>query len=64
MSTPPVNVRLDPINDSGQLYRPTVTRSVHAHSGERFAAWLVIVMTFAAAGLALYDLYLLLSGLG
>lgn len=30
---------------------------------ERFTAWLVIVLLLASAGLALYDLYLLISGL-
>jgi hypothetical protein len=32
-------------------------------SGERIVAWLVIALLFACAGLALYDAYLLLSGL-
>ena len=31
--------------------------------GERLAAWLVIALLFMCAGLALYDAYLLLSGL-
>jgi hypothetical protein len=67
MSTPPikpVGVRWTPSNDSGQPYRPAMTHSFNAQSGERFVAWLVIVMLFAVAGLSLFDLYLLLSALG
>lgn len=32
-------------------------------SGERFTAWTVITLVFASGGLALFDLYLLLSSL-
>ena len=31
-------------------------------SGERITAWIVITLVFASGGLALFDLYLLLSG--
>lgn len=67
MSTPPikpVSVRWTPANDLGQPHRTTMPHSFNAQSGERFVAWLVIVMLLAGAGLSLFDLYLLLSGLG
>jgi hypothetical protein len=32
-------------------------------SGERITAWMVITLVFVCGGLALFDLYLLLSGL-
>jgi hypothetical protein len=67
MSTPPikrVSVHWTPSNDSGQPYGATMTHSFNAQSGERIIAWLVIVMLFAGAGLALFDLSLLLSALG
>lgn len=66
MSTPPIKpvaVHWTPSNESGQPYVPRMTHSFNPQSGERFVAWLVIVMLLAGAGLALFDLYLLLSGL-
>jgi hypothetical protein len=67
MSTPPikpVGVHWIPPHESGQPHRAAMTRSFNAQSGERFVAWLVIVMLFGAASLSVFDLYLLLSALG
>jgi hypothetical protein len=51
-------------SDPGQQYRYAAPSSVRAAGiSDRFAAWVVIVLLFAASSLALYDLYLLLAGL-
>lgn len=50
-------------SSSEPSYLPRIVPRSRAATAERFTAWLVILLLAACVGLALYDLYLLLSGL-
>jgi hypothetical protein len=64
MSPPPrerSNVRWIPHPGAGDAV--IYPRASNHLISERLTAWLVIILMVASAGLALYDLYLLVSGL-
>jgi hypothetical protein len=64
MSSPPTHgrtVRWTP-NDS-PVHAAAYPRATSHLISERLTAWLVIVLLVGSAGLALYDLFLLISGL-
>jgi hypothetical protein len=50
-------------SSSEPSYLPAIVPRSRAGTAERFTAWLVILLLAACVGLALYDLYPLLSGL-